>query len=45
VPAALLFHIGVLLAMNIHVPEAWLVLVFVDWMAVAQQMRARRAGG
>ncbi len=43
VPAALLFHVGVLLAMNIHVPEAWLVLVLVDWGAVSRRLR-RRSG-
>lgn len=43
VPAALLFHVGVLLAMNIHVPEAWLVLVLVDWSAVSRRLR-RRSG-
>jgi len=45
VPVALAFHVGVLLAMNIHVPEAWLVLVFVDWHAIrayASRRRGRR---
>lgn len=31
VPMALAFHVGVLFAMNINVPEAWLILVFVEW--------------
>ena len=39
VPVALVFHVGVLLAMNIHVSEAWLILVFVDWVAVADRFR------
>lgn len=43
VPLALAFHVGVLLAMNIHVPEAWLVLVLVDWSALSSSWRRRRA--
>jgi hypothetical protein len=44
VPIALGFHVGVLVSMNIHVPEAWLILVFVDWHAVASRLRLRSAG-
>ncbi len=43
VPLALAFHVGVLLAMNIHVPEAWLILVLVDWSALSSRWRRRRA--
>jgi hypothetical protein len=42
VPIALVFHIGVLLTMNIHVPEAWLVLVFVDWESLQARVRGHR---
>jgi hypothetical protein len=35
VPAALVFHAGILITMNIHVPEAWLLVVFVDWSRLA----------
>jgi len=31
VPTALLFHATILVTLNIHVPEAWLLLVFIDW--------------
>jgi len=31
VPLALAFHVGILVTMNIHVGEAWLILLFVDW--------------
>jgi len=43
VPVALAFHVGVLLAMNIHVPEAWLILVFLDWAAISRRLRRRFA--
>jgi len=43
VPVALAFHVGVLLSMNIHVPEAWLILVFVDWAWLSQRLRRTRA--
>jgi hypothetical protein len=39
VPVALAFHVGVLLSMNIHVPEAWLILVFVDWTGLSRRLR------
>ncbi len=39
VPVALAFHVGVLLSMNIHVPEAWLILVLVDWTALSRRLR------
>lgn len=39
VPIALLFHVAVLLTLNIHVPEAWLVLVLVDWDALTRRWR------
>jgi hypothetical protein len=39
VPVALAFHVGVLLSMNIHVPEAWLILVFVDWTGLSRRFR------
>jgi hypothetical protein len=42
VPAALAFHVGVLLTMNIHVPEAWLILVLVPWSDVGQWWQRRR---
>jgi len=35
---ALVFHAGVLLSMNIHVPEAWLILVLVDWTGLSQRL-------
>ncbi len=41
VPVALAFHVGVLVAMNIHVPEAWLIIVFVDWDSVRARLRRR----
>lgn len=44
VPVALVFHVGVLLSMNIHVPEAWLILVLVDWPALAARLGVRPSG-
>jgi hypothetical protein len=32
-PATLIFHVVLLLTINAHVPEVWLLLVFVDWDA------------
>lgn len=31
VPAALIFHAGIAVTMNVYVGEAWYVLAFVDW--------------
>ncbi len=31
IPMALMFHIAVIVGMNVHVGETWLVLVFVNW--------------
>ena len=42
---AVVFHIGILLTMNIHVGETWLLLVFIDWDALAQRVRDRLGGG
>ncbi len=35
---AVVFHIGILLTMNIHVGETWLLLVFIDWDALRQRL-------
>lgn len=43
VPVALVFHVAVLFSLNIHVPEAWLVLVLVDWDALSRRSRGIRA--
>lgn len=40
VPMAVLFHIGILLTMNIHVGESWLLLVFINWDALGRRVRA-----
>jgi hypothetical protein len=36
VPAGLILQVGILLAMNIHVGETWLLVTFVDWQVVAR---------
>ena len=43
VPIALAFHVAVMLTLNIHVPEAWLVLVLLDWDAISRRLRRRSA--
>lgn len=44
VAIALAFHVGILLAMNIHVPEAWLVVLLVDWAWVWRKSRTAARG-
>jgi hypothetical protein len=39
VPAGLILQLGIYLAMNIHVGETWLILTFVDWVALADRFR------
>lgn len=41
VPLALAFQAGILIAMNIHVGETWLVLTFLDWDRVIDVVRGR----
>ncbi len=40
--AAIGFHIGILLTMNIHFASAPLLLLFVNWDSLAERLRSRR---
>jgi hypothetical protein len=44
-PAALAFHTGIVLSMNIVFLNLPQLLVFVDWEAIARRAGSRRAGG
>jgi hypothetical protein len=39
IPATLGFHVVMLLTINAHVPEVWLIFVFVDWVWVEDCFR------
>jgi hypothetical protein len=43
VPMALTFHIAVIVGMNVHVGETWLVLVFINWDWLLTRLRIGRA--
>ncbi|MEP6571798.1 MAG: hypothetical protein ABJD11_03850 [Gemmatimonadota bacterium] len=43
VPVALAFHVGILLTLNVHVAETWLLLIFTNWGWVYAQIQRRSA--
>ncbi len=48
IPATLLFNVALVVTINAHVPEVWLIFLFVNWHAVAvvvSRPRPSRLGG
>ncbi len=41
VPLAVLFHLGIVVTLSIHVGEAWLLVLFIDWEAARTWIRNR----